>query len=48
MALLPIETIALVQTERAENPKLRARDLAAKLGLTEAHLLAADVGAAAV
>ncbi len=48
MPLLPLETIALVQTERTNNPKLRARDLATKLGLAEAHLLASDVGATAV
>ncbi|WP_095587237.1 hemin-degrading factor [Actibacterium ureilyticum] len=33
-----------IRTARAENDKLRARDLAAKLGITEAALVAADIG----
>lgn len=48
MALLTPEIIERVQTARTDNPKLRARDLATKLGLSEAHLLAADVGAQVV
>lgn len=33
-----------IRTARAENDKLRARDLAAKLGISEAALVAADIG----
>lgn len=44
MALLPSDIIELVATARGDHPKLRARDLAALIGLSEAHLLAADAG----
>jgi putative hemin transport protein len=33
-----------IRRERSENPKMRERDLAAKLGITEAQLVAAHVG----
>ena len=48
MALLPSEIIDFIATARGEHPKLRARDLAALIGLTEAHLLAADIGPSVV
>ena len=33
-----------IKAARAENPKMRDRDLADKLGISEAQLVAADVG----
>lgn len=45
--LLSPELTARIATARAEHPKLRERDLAAAIGVTEAHLVAAEVGAAA-
>lgn len=41
LALLPPEAI---RAARAENPKTRARDLAETLGISEAQLVAADLG----
>ncbi len=42
--LLPPELIDRIDTARAERAKVRERDLAAAIGLAEAHLLAAEVG----
>ncbi|MFN3722123.1 MAG: hemin-degrading factor [Paracoccaceae bacterium] len=45
--LLSPDLIAQISHARTQHPKLRARDLAASLGLTEAHLVAAEAGATA-
>ncbi|RVI40138.1 hemin-degrading factor, partial [Sinorhizobium meliloti] len=37
-----------IRAYRAENPKLRERDIAAKLGIAEAALVAAECGLTAV
>lgn len=42
--LISPDLIDRIATARARKGKLRARDLAATLGLSEAHLVAADVG----
>ncbi len=42
--LIPSETIARIAQARADKPKLRDRDLADLLDLSEAHLLAAELG----
>ncbi|NEX45397.1 hemin-degrading factor [Pseudotabrizicola algicola] len=44
--LLSSELLARIAAARSDHPKLRERDLAAAIGVTEAHLLAADVGGA--
>ncbi|MFU1477857.1 hemin-degrading factor [Roseovarius sp. C7] len=43
--LMPLPTPEDIRAERAENPKLRDRDLATRLGITEARLVAAYCGA---
>ncbi|MDO8885181.1 hemin-degrading factor [Pseudotabrizicola sp.] len=45
--LISPDMIALITQARAERPKLRERDLAATLGLSEAQLVAAEAGGAA-
>lgn len=42
--LLPHPILDLIDAARVEHPKRRDRDLAAAIGLTEAHLVAAGVG----
>lgn len=44
--LLSPDVIDQITHARAEHPKLRERDLAAAIGLSEAHLVAAEAGAA--
>jgi putative hemin transport protein len=44
---LPPDLIDHIRDAREQRPKLRERDLAAAIGLTEAHLVAAEVGGAA-
>ena len=41
-------TPAEIRAFRAENPKMRERDIAARLGISEAALVAAEVGLTAV
>ena len=44
--LLSPDVIAQITHARAEHPNLRTRDLAAAIGLSEAHLVAAETGSA--
>ncbi|MFD1910807.1 hemin-degrading factor [Halodurantibacterium flavum] len=44
MTLLSPELVARIQAGRAEHPRLRERDLAETLGISEAQLLAASLG----
>lgn len=44
----PRPTPAEIRSFRAENPKMRERDIAAELGISEAALVAAEVGLTAV
>lgn len=46
--LLPPDLIDQITNARAQKPKLRERDLAAAIGLSEAHLLAAEHGTTTV
>ncbi|MFC3075399.1 hemin-degrading factor [Shinella pollutisoli] len=48
MSNTPRPTPAEIRAFRAENPKMRERDIAAQLGISEAALVAAEVGLTAV
>ena len=48
MTNTPRPTPAEIRAFRAENPKMRERDIAAQLGISEAALVAAEVGLTAV
>lgn len=46
--LLPRDLIDQIRNAREQRPKMRERDLATAIGLSEAHLVAAEAGAGAV